>query len=622
MRVSCLPTCNPFRRARTASTRPSPPTSARPTPARDSILALFPDLADDLELYFAALKAVAPRLDPLREALRDGDAVPDPRGRTPSTDLPYLGPTRPYPAEPGVVTSSHPLPTIPGYEILGVLDAGGMGIVYKARHISLDRLVAVKMIRSGRFAGEQARARFRTEAQALARLDQHPHIVRVFDSGEHDGAPYLAMEFVDGGSLKDAADGKPWPARKTAALVALLADAVEHAHRHNILHRDLKPANVLLTSAGVPKVSDFGLARRLDAGGLTLSGDVLGTPAFMPPEQAAGRPEDVGPASDVYGLGGILYFLLTGHVPNRPPDSDAPHASRQRPPLIPPRAINPRLPKALEQICLKALAAGRNERHATAAALANDLRYFLVRPRRILLAGAVAACFLLVGLVVGGLSLMRSPSPSVDPTPVSGFIDVRVWEGKDVQGPRNPHRKGLYLHQLDALPTKVGDQVQVEIKLNKQLFVYVVWINSAGQVTPCYPWQEFSWDKRPAENAAAELKLPLGAIDDGWEMEKGIPGMETLLLLTRETPLPADGEKELRAVLVELGPQPLQDGRTEAAVWFENGTVVTAETGRGPKSFDATRIDDPLLRTQRLLRERLGQHFPYTRAVCFAFRGQ
>ncbi len=577
-------------------------------PTRDSILALFPDLADDLARYFAALKAVSPRLAPLREALRDRPASPD------------LGPTRSHlPAEPSDPAPARPLPTIPGYEILGVLGEGGMGIVYKARQVHMDRVVAVKMIRFGRFASEQARARFRTEARAVARLDQHPHIVRVLDSGEHDGSPFMAMEYVDGGSLKDAADGQPWPAKKAAALAALLADAVEHAHRHNILHRDLKPANVLLTATGVPKVSDFGLARWLgDGAGLTVSGQVLGTPAFVPPEQADGRPDEVGPPADVYGLGGILYFLLTGRVPNRAPDPKHPL------PLVPPRAVNPRVPKALERICLKALATVPDERHASAEALADDLRRFLARPRHLALAGAAAACLLLACVVAGGLSLMRSPPTPVDLTPMSlsGFIDVRVWEGKDVQGPRNPHRKGLYLHQLDALPMKIGDQVQVEVKLNKPRFVCVVWIDAAGEAKPCYPWRDFSWDKRPAENVIAELTLPQGAIDEGWEMAEGVPGMETLLLLARETPLPADGEKELRAALAELGPQPLQDGRTEAAVWFENGTVVTAETGRGPKSYEATRIDDPLLRTQALLREKVGVLFSYTRAVSFSFRGK
>jgi len=157
------------------------------------------------------------------------------------------------------------------------------------------------------------------------------------------------------------------------------------------------------------------------------------------------------------------------------------------------------------------------------------------------------------------------------------------------------------------------------------MFVYIVWINSVGKTLPVYPWRNFQWDQRPAEEQSVEglKKLPEGAVEDGWEMDEGAPGMETLLLLARATKLTDEGESALKAALAALSPQPLQDGKTDAAVWFENGAVVTAEKGRAPKAFDGQRIDDPVLRTQGVLSDKLGPPlFEYTRAVSFAFRGK
>jgi hypothetical protein len=281
----------------------------------------------------------------------------------------------------------------------------------------------------------------------------------------------------------------------------------------------------------------------------------------------------------------------------------------------------------------KATAADPAGRGPTAAAPAADVRGRAARRRRLALAAGAVAVLLVLG-VAGWLILAAtrhtSPgvtgTPSTEPSaapPLTGWVDVRVWEGKKVAGPRNPHRRGLYLHQLDALPLKVGDEIQVEAELTQPMFVYVVWINAAGQALPVYPWRQFQWEQRPAEErAVARLKLPAGAADDGWEMDEGVAGMETLLLLARATKLTDAGEAELKAALAEVGPQPLQDGKTEAAIWFENGAVVTAEAGRAPKSFDVRRIEDPVLRAQRVLCDRLGQWFEYTRAVSFAFRGK
>jgi serine/threonine protein kinase len=212
-----------------------------------------------------------------------------------------------------------PLPTVFGFEILGEIGRGGAGIVYRARHVSLDRLVALKMIPAGPRLTTEMRRRFHQEARAIARLN-HPGIVQVHDVGESSGSPYLVLELVDGQTLARWLGATPRPAVDAARIVTALADAVGYAHRQGVIHRDLKPSNVLLDPAGRCRVTDFGLAKILPAAGvdserLTESGVILGTPSYMAPEQARGSPEEITPAADVYSLGAILYELLTGRPP-------------------------------------------------------------------------------------------------------------------------------------------------------------------------------------------------------------------------------------------------------------------------------------------------------------------
>ncbi len=211
-----------------------------------------------------------------------------------------------------------PDPAIPGYEILGVLGRGGMGVVYRARQSRLGRLVALKMILSGDQAGEQQRERFRIEAESIARL-QHPNIVQVHEVGEHEGKPFFSLEFCSGGSLDRKLRGTPLPPTEAARLLETLARAMHAAHQKNVIHRDLKPANVLLTEDGTPKITDFGLAKKLDDPGLTTTEAVMGTPSYMPPEQANGKIQELGPPCDIYALGAILYECLTGRPPSRAP---------------------------------------------------------------------------------------------------------------------------------------------------------------------------------------------------------------------------------------------------------------------------------------------------------------
>jgi eukaryotic-like serine/threonine-protein kinase len=268
-------------------------------------------------------------------------------------------------------------PVVAGYEIVAELGRGGMGVVYLARQCSLKRSVALKMIRADAYADPTARTRFRIEAEAVARLS-HPNVVQIHEVGEFDGKPFLAMEYIAGGSLEKSAGAAPLPAREVARLVETLARAVHHTHQNSILHRDLKPSNILLTTDGIPKITDFGLAKFLDAdSGATKTEMLLGTPNYMSPEQAAGNTKEIGPLTDVYSLGAVLYELLTTEPPFMGTGVlDTLEQVRTREPT-PPRRLDGNISRDLETICLKCLEKEPTNRYSSAEALADELHRFL-----------------------------------------------------------------------------------------------------------------------------------------------------------------------------------------------------------------------------------------------------
>jgi WD40 repeat protein/serine/threonine protein kinase len=268
-------------------------------------------------------------------------------------------------------------PVVPGYEIVGELGRGGMGVVYKAWQPGVNRLVALKMVLHGAHAGSAELARFRTEAEAVGRL-QHPNIVQIYEVSQQAGRPFFALEYIDGTNLARQLDGKPQPARVAARLIQTLARAVHHVHQRGIVHRDLTPRNVLLTADGTPKITDFGLAK-LQVGGpfQTESGSILGTPCYMAPEQAAGKTHEIGPATDIYALGAILYEMLTGRPPflAETPFDTVLQVRTSDP--VPPRRLLGKIPRDLETICLKCLHKEPRKRYASALDLADDLRRYL-----------------------------------------------------------------------------------------------------------------------------------------------------------------------------------------------------------------------------------------------------
>jgi serine/threonine protein kinase/formylglycine-generating enzyme required for sulfatase activity len=314
------------------------------------------------------------------EALLRGDILPfAPSGTQPGYSPGVFVAAGPHDAATlagGAPAPSIRPPTLPGYDILEEIGRGGMGVVYKARQVGLNRLVAVKMILAGVYASSDGLGRFRTEAEAVASL-QHPNIVQIHEIGENAGAPYFTLEYVEGGTLAQKLGGAPQPAQQAAETAETLARAVESAHRRGVVHRDLKPSNVLVAADGQLKITDFGLAKRLEEdAGHTRSGEILGTPSYMAPEQASGRPSEIGPACDVYALGAILYELLTGRPPFRGPTGLDTLMQVIHDDPVPPRQLQSKTPRDLETICLKCLEKDPQRRYARAADLADDLRRF------------------------------------------------------------------------------------------------------------------------------------------------------------------------------------------------------------------------------------------------------
>jgi hypothetical protein len=342
---------------------------------------------------------------------------------------------------------------VPGYEVLGELGRGGMGVVYQARHQALNRVVALKMILAGSHAGPEDLARFRTEPEAVARL-QHPNVVAIYEIGDCLGTPFLSLEYCAGGSLEQRLGGTPLPPKEAAALVETLARAMHAAHARGVLHRDLKPANVLLAEDGTPKITDFGLAKKLDEAGQTASGVILGTPSYMAPEQAGGKSKEIGPATDVYTLGAVLYECLTGRPPFKAATAFDTLVQVLNAEPAAPRLLNPQIDRDLETILLKCLAKDPARRYASAAALADDLqawregrpiqarrpslperavRWLRRQRRSMVLASASAAVsiLLVIGAVVGWTWYANWRLAHLSLDTQGGFLKAEVLDDKD-----------------------------------------------------------------------------------------------------------------------------------------------------------------------------------------------
>ncbi len=607
------------------------------------IIARYPDLAPELTRFFADEQLVKSALSPLR----------------------MLAPTE-------LVNNPTSPPRVGFYEILGELGQGGMGVVYQARDSRLGRLVALKMLKRDTVSDRDI-ARFRAEAANLAKL-QHPHVVAIHEFGEaidpRNGkpSPYFALEFVSGGSLDNALrEVGPMPPAEAAALLAIVARAVGAAHNAGMVHRDLKPGNVLLappipgssgnTRFGFPKVADFGLSRDLcSVEHQTASGDIMGTPFYMSPEQAVGDRDAIAPATDVWALGVMLYQFLTGSLPFRGDSVLATLDKVRSQSFVPPHELCPNLPDTLETICRRCLQKSPHERYPNANLLADDLQRFLAgqpiaansptvsflqprpavakpamsAPRRfVMLASAILVVVAAVSAGILGSGKGRDktndpkrPKTEVAVTPIRGSIDIVVYESisKDpLKFEPATRRQKMRLHELGALPLSPNDWIRIEIELNRMAYMYVLWVDTEGKTTPLWPWINEDWNRRPAEATRARLMLP--ETDGGISpLGPGPAGIESLVLLCRDSPLTDSENRQLEQISRVMTRKPLPN--TAQAVWLENGDRVLREVHRGPIRIGVTDDSfDPELQVRHRMKD-LADMFPYSRAVCFGNTGQ
>jgi serine/threonine protein kinase len=570
-------------------------------PAPEEYESRFPDCAELIHSVFIAVVPLAP----------------------PPGVIPETGPqAEPPDLVPSTATASetqtlHPL-WIGKYRVVERLGSGGQAEVFRAVHPSLPgRDVVIKWAKQS-VSGETQHLLI-TEGGIMARLDD-PGLARIYDVDVHEGRPFVVMEYVAGCTLQQQIkQGLPSP-REAAALVARLAHTLARVHKQGVYHRDLKPANILIDATGWPRLVDFGLAlmdQPWDPA-KRQEGDISGTFEYMAPEQANGQTDRIGARTDVFGLGAILYALLTGRPPYQAADRITVWEQARQGKVIPPRQINPQVPRSLECICLKALAREPEQRYASAEQLEAALHHYL--RRRVLaaaLTGTLLLCAAVLGLYFGLLRPPDRPGSSQPSAVLSGDLIVRVWTSGDES------KRGLRVDELNsgALPVRNGEWVHLETQLNQPAYAYLLWVDGEGAVNALYPWNE---DKIVLDVTAPAPDRGAGPVvhspkqyTRGWRIE-GKSGLETVLLLARKTPLPR--EVKLATVIGQLPPAPLRNPFEVVVRGFDSNQPLDAINiglHRGITK-EAEEIDDPLLQ----LMGRLRPHFDMIRAVRFAHRGE
>jgi predicted Ser/Thr protein kinase len=505
------------------------------------------------------------------------------------------------------------------YKVVGRLDGGGEADVYRVIHIKLGNDLVLKLSR--RPVGTDEWTGLVKEGRLLVDLE-HPNLVRIYDLDLHDNRPYLVMEYVHGRNLGDYARDEALTPRRAAALVAKLAAVVGVAHRHGITHCDIKPKNVVIDSRDEPRLIDFGMARLRHAWSEHAPSDWGGTFAYMAPEQARLEVDRIGPRTDIFALGGVLYFLLTGQAPFSG-ENQAEIWDRARKCEFEAGALRAaKVPQRLEQIVLKAMAAEPANRFASADEMAGALDAFVRRPKVLGALAAVSGIALVGGLAGVRAWLQPSPVPSQKPTAVishaspaslRGDLTVRVWSKE------GGAKQGLKVYDPGALPLLPGEKVHVEAQLNQPAHICLLWLDSQGKVNLLYPRHDGKFGSRPSGGSARETVHSPEALDEG-HMMSGSGGLETVLLLARRTPLPSG--VDLPGLVGPLPPAPLRDAREVAVRGFDEGQA-TETLGvalhRGIAD-EAHKIDDALLR----LMERLRTQGPFDviKAVRFAYRGE
>jgi serine/threonine protein kinase len=504
------------------------------------------------------------------------------------------------------------------YKVVGQLGSGGEADVYRVVHIKLGNDLVLKLSR--RQVGSDNQSGLIDEGRLLIDL-QHPNLVRIYDLDFHDNRPFLVMEYVHGRNLEDYARDEPVSARRAAVLVGKLAEVMRVAHQHGITHCDIKPKNILIDKLGEPRLIDFGMARMRHAWSDRVDSSVGGTVAYMAPEQARLELDRIGPRSDIFALGGVLYFLLTGSAPFQGQTHEEVWDRARRCDFEPGALRAAKVPRRLEQICLKAMAAEPAGRYATAEALGKALKSYVRRHR---LVAASALILLIPAVAFGAWSLRRppagspsSPAPFPHPAPapaaLTGELTVRVWsEGGE-------RKRGLRVEEPGALPLLPGEQVHLEAHISQPAYLYLLWLDGQGQVSVLYPRQDGRFGSSPSGGTARDTVHSPEALDRGLRM-KGPGGLETALLLVRRKPLAPN--IDLTALIGPLPKSPLRNELEVAVRGFNEGQPVESlmALNRGIDDVETAKIDDPLLQLMEKLRSQ--NQFDVIKAVRFAYRGE
>ncbi|MDB5310074.1 MAG: hypothetical protein JWO38_4276 [Gemmataceae bacterium] len=528
------------------------------------------------------------------------------------------------------------------YRIVGRVGAGGMGEVYRGYDPHLDRAVAVKVPRFNPARPEAAACveRFLREARVAAAI-RHPNVCPIYDVGVADGLPFVVMALVEGESLADRLrrTARFEDVREAVALVRRVAEALAAVHAHGVVHRDLKPANILLDASGTPLLTDFGLARSLqEPDRLTRAGALLGTPAYMAPEQARGS-ADTGPAADLYALGVVLYELVTGRLPFAGGQVPAVlhRVIHDRP--VPASDYRPDLGPKLAAFLDRALAKEPGARFADARSFGTALEGWLAatvppeRPPGVwrygrravqLVGGGGIVAVLAAGLWAGGGSLRSSVVPLPRSAPELPALDgdlIVTISSDPLLGPVT--KTGLSVDVEAALPVRSGELVRMQVRLDRPAHVYLLWVDSRGEVQPCYPWDiarsKAGWKAPPVAGSGApctDVRCP-DVRDQGLAVD-GPRGLETVVLLARSDPLPAS--VNLAELTGRLPVSPFRDPGEVAWLDLGPGRMNVRETKsrhRGLSAGETREIDAPLF---ALLEERLRPHFELIKAVRFAHR--
>jgi hypothetical protein len=509
-------------------------------------------------------------------------------------------------------TPQEPRPAMLGkFVVIGRLGKGGQGSAYLARDPDLDRLVVLKRYHAS--ADDRPAEGAVSDGRALTRL-QSRYTPQCYGIERVGDELVLVMEYLPGTNLSEViASGLPTP-RLAAWLVERVAEGLETVHACGLVHRDIKPSNIVRGDDGLPRLVDFGLAAHL--GSLALQ-DASGTPAYMAPEQARGEWMRIDGRTDIYGLGAVLYALLTGQPPHPGATQEEALDHARRGEVKPPREWNRSIPRPLEDVVLRALAADTARRYATAAEMRLALRGYRHRFVR----RASIALVSMLALALAAWEFQRSIRPAATaqvalapvPAALAGELTVRVWTrgqqskwGRNVEDPR-------------SLPVLPGELVHLEARLNQSAYVYLLWLDSEGHLSVLYPRHDGKFGGSPGGERPRETLHSPEADDDGLKM-KGAGGLETALLLVRRTPLPPD--VDLAASIGRLPASPLRDQFEVAVLGGNEGQPVETRqmvSHRGIES-ETVKIDDPLV--QLMARLRTIWHFEVIKAVRFAYRGE